>query len=456
MARVRHLAAGARRERDSGEVGTARAATAMRSRAAAWRYFEQVVAVGTVFLVGLRQDLHNGVTSGSAMAVLLLPVSVPVLRQFRGARLVVGVGILTTIWGYILSRYARFSNVVIPSLTNSSVALLLGIVVSVMVILWARTVISVPAIGIAYSIGMALGATVFRLNHVNPWKFSYGLPCAILFLSLSRVRSGKGSTRRAVVEIGILFLLAVVSAAFDSRSYAATFVLAALLLLWQLRSGKGGFRRSPLMTLGLMSCIGVTVYYLGTTLLVDGYLGAQAQARTISQIEMSGSVIVGGRPELQATLALFAHRPMGFGFGVRASPNEILVAKQGLGSIHYAPNNGYVDRYMFGDQIELHSVVGDLWAGAGIMGIVFALVLAGTILFNMASRISERRATGLILLLGLWNLWNLLFSPILSSSSTLILAVGLILYHKASEDRRVDSSGGVPAMRSRRTAKVES
>ena len=96
-----------------------------------------------------------------------------------------------------------------------------------------------------------------------------------------------------------------------------------------------------------MAALGLAVYYLGTTLLVDGYLGEAAQAKSVAQIDAAGSLIAGGRPELAATLALLGADFRGFGLGAIANYHDVLVAKTGMASINYDPNNGYVERYLF-------------------------------------------------------------------------------------------------------------
>ena len=71
---------------------------------------------------------------------------------------------------------------------------------------------------------------------------------------------------------------------------------------------------------------------------------------------------------MAATRALFVHDPLGFGLGIIPSLTDITVAKTGMSAINYQPDNGYVERYMFGTQFEVHSVTGDLWALFGIPG----------------------------------------------------------------------------------------
>lgn len=69
-------------------------------------------------------------------------------------------------------------------------------------------------------------------------------------------------------------------------------------------------------------------------------------------------------------------QPFGFDYGVSVGHSELQAAKSGMAALNYNPDNGYVERYMFGNNvIELHSVLGDLWAASGLVGIALVLVM---------------------------------------------------------------------------------
>jgi hypothetical protein len=112
--------------------------------------------------------------------------------------------------------------------------------------------------------------------------------------------------------------------------------------------------------------------------------------------------------------------------GVLASFHDVRVAKTALSGVLYDPNNGYVDNFMFGNDIELHSIFGDLWSHFGLVGFALVGLITLTCVQMVAGRVTERRASGLVLYLGTWNLWNVLFSPFFSAVPTLILMFGLL------------------------------
>ena len=109
-----------------------------------------------------------------------------------------------------------------------------------------------------------------------------------------------------------------------------------------------------------------------------------------------------------------------------------MVAKTGMASVNYDPNNGYVEHFMFGGRIELHSVLGDLWAHYGLLGIALTGYVAFLLVRGMSVAISTRRGVGVVIFLCCWTLWNLLFSPFYGSALTLVLALGLALTEKSA------------------------
>src|SRR5690606_37117394 len=103
---------------------------------------------------------------------------------------------------------------------------------------------------------------------------------------------------------------------------------------------------------------------LFVSLLTGGYLGSEAQERTTQQIETSGSLLIGGRPEFAATRHLVESRPEGFGLGVVPAWEDIRTARHGLAEVNVELEPVRL-RYMFGGQFRLHSIAADLWAACG-------------------------------------------------------------------------------------------
>lgn len=388
---------------------------------------ERTAAVVCLALLGMRQFLAQGLSTGVVLGLLLIPVWLTVLRQFRGARALLGLGALTLVVGVVLAEMSSVDHAVSRGVAANSVNLVLGIMVGIGVVLWSRTVLSTSVLGLSYGLGMLAGVVLLPGGSgENSWKMGYAIPVAVVTLALVDGRDRRG--RQLLVLLG----LALASVVFDSRSYFGTFLIAALLVVWQWRFGRGpGSRPRTVVFLG---ATGAAVYYLGTALLVDGYLGQAAQQRSVQQINSAGSLILGGRPELAASAALIRDRVWGFGLGVAPKLHDVTVAKTGMAKLNYDPNNGYVDNFMFGGHFELHSTFGDFWVIAGVFGLLFVLVAGAVVVKALATVSARRTGGGLLLFLSCWTLWNLVFSPLYSAAPTLLLALGLALTRKERAD----------------------
>ncbi len=368
--------------------------------------------------------IHSGVTIGDLASVVTMPVWLGALRRYGLARSFAVLGLLTACWGILLSDMAATDHRIDSTQRLGSTVLLLGITAGIGVVLWARTVLSIATIGLCYGGGQLVDNVLIRSGGSNAWKNHWAVPVAMVALSLVMIGGGQ-ATRRWPAAVATLLALAAISAFSDSRSYAATFLIGALLLLWQVRPRTISRSSSTWLAVAMMGAVSAATYWLASKLLVAGYLGAQAQERSIAQIDQSGSLILGGRPELEATLSLMHDRPTGFGVGVVPGGHDILVAKGGLSSINYNPNNGYVEKYMLGGHIELHSLFGDLWAGWGFAGLLLLALIALVLLRGIAVTVAHNVLNPLGVFLFVWDIWNLFFSPIYSSTPTLVIGVGL-------------------------------
>lgn len=398
-----------------------------RSQGAGWS-LNEILAFGAVAAITLAFPLKDAITSATVVSVALAPVWWRATKQFVGARVLIGLGALALASGLWLSALATSDHAVNPLVVRSTTFLMIGGFCSIGLILWARTVLSLRVVGLAAAAGIiARLAVVEPPNPVNPWK--HGISYALIVLLLALVLRN----RPRPVEIVLLLGLAVASALNDSRSAFATLLLTALLVAWQLRPTTMGRKTSALATIALFAGVAACVYSVGTTLILDGYLGESTQQRSQAQVEASGSILLGGRPEWGASIALSQDRPIGFGVGVIANLDDILVAKSGMADLNYDPNNGYVENYMFGSEIKLHALVADLWANFGIPGLVLAGAMLGITIWSLATLVARRTAPALVIYLTCLFLWNFAFGPILSSMPGLVLGLGLLLVRRDHE-----------------------
>ncbi|MET1052787.1 MAG: hypothetical protein ABWX65_09130 [Mycetocola sp.] len=385
----------------------------------------QAIAVLAVTIVGTRIFIASGLTVGIAVSLLLLPLWLPALRRYQWAVPLMLLGLVTILSGaWLTDLHSATHRTSVGSVIDSGL-LIIGLLSAVGVILWARELLPLWVIGSMFGTGMLITAVqTGALGGSNAWKFGIGFPVMVIILALLS-RPGMRA-----IDTAALLILAVISVITDSRYRFASLTIAAVLILWQMLPKTSSRRTSALTTIAVFGTIALITYNLVTAVLVEGYLGEQAQARSIDQIDRSGSLIVGGRPELAASISLFADNPLGFGSGTFPTQADILVAKTGMASVGYDPNNGYVENYMFGTGFELHSVAGDMWALFGFPGLAFAIATLVIVIRSLGQTLADRAATGLLVFLCISMLWNTLFSPIYGSLSTIVLTLGLALMPK--------------------------
>ncbi|MFQ4147856.1 hypothetical protein AAGW05_04025 [Arthrobacter sp. LAPM80] len=397
----------------------------MVSRRTPWQIATMALAFGTLVLLGWRQQVYHGITIGYVVALVLLPVWVSAVRRFKGQRVFLLLCLASLVSGFVLYSFNKVNHQVDGSKLIINPALLLGLLLSVGVVLWARRLLPDWLTGLGYGLGLFLGVSDNADVAVNAWKFGYSLPVIVIALSLAGYVDARLRSGRRIVSLVVLLALAGYSALHDSRSLFAMLALVVVLVIWQMLPRGRSRRVAIARTLLTATAVVLVVYSVASSLLVDGYLGAAAQQRSLAQIHASGSLILGGRPEMAATAALFVFQPLGFGVGIVPSLGDIAVAKSGMLAIHYGPNNGYVEKYMFGSQFELHSTAGDLWVYFGLPGAVLALFLLWLMVRWCLLAIVSRTGLAVTLFLAVDALWNILFSPFYSSVTIMALAVGM-------------------------------
>lgn len=400
---------------------------------------ERVLAtVGTVLLAA-RIILPQSLTLGALVAFATIPIWYPVARRYVGVRWVLGLGALAVPTGLLLTLLASADHVVSRTTAISSIAVLLGVLAGFGFLLWARTCLGDRALAIVYGFGLLLAlAHPGPLYASNPWKFGFSVPVTIIVLGLLH-QSSKLS------QLAALAALVGVSAITDSRSNFGILLLTAALLVWQLRPWQGTRRGSGLRAIFGLGVVAAIIYNLGQALIVNGALGSETRDRSLRQLDASGSLILGGRPELTATAALMRDSPLGFGCGSLPSFHDITVAKTGMTQINYDPDNGYVDNFMFGNGFSLHSVFGDLWASFGLVGLALCLVVLVLVTRRIGSASASGAGSGLLLFVSLKTLWNIAFSPLYSAVPVLMLTLALVVVERGTRPRRAASDAAAPA-----------
>lgn len=384
-----------------------------------------VVTVGLaglgILLIGFDFDVYLGLTAGALLAGMFLPLW---LKSVRGSRWTMTVFLLivaSLFADVVLSTWLADSRVFSRVAFMESVFLLVTLAFGVGWILWARKLLPDWGIGALFGVGLLLsvnpGSALFP---ESPWKFGFALPVTVLVLALAM------RARSRWVEVVALAGLAGMSAFSSARSGAATLVLVLILVVWQSMKRPTSSRGAAFRTVMLVVFLAVGTYFALQGAILDGAMGDEARERTQMQLDTSGTLIAGGRPEIGATVSLMGAQPLGFGGGIMPSMHDLQIAKTGMAGLGYDPNNGYVENYLFGAGIELHSVLGDLWAWYGLAGLALAIVLAVFFVSRVAMLATARSASALVLFLGIKAIWDLMFSPIESALTTLVLGVALL------------------------------
>lgn len=378
--------------------------------------------------VGADVRLPLATTSGLLVTTLLAPVWVPVLPRYRGAVALAVLTVLGLASGLLLARWSTVDHAFAPlegAVTAFAVLTGLG---TVGLLLWARTVLPLRPLGVAFGAGMLVHGLLRVPQSDNPFKFELSLPLTVIVLALVMDR------RRPWVSAAALGVLGALNVLSDARSAFAFCLAAAALILWQARPGGSG--RSVRWGRGvlLLGTVAAAGYALLTELLLSGALGAGLQERTATQVAQSGSLLVSGRPEWTATWALMQSRPQGFGLGTVPSPADVQVAEAGLAVVNDPTAEGYLHNYLLAGRFELHSVVADLWSNLGPAGLVLGLAMAALLGTAASTLLARRHLSGLVCFLVPTALWYLAFGPLPTDLDVISLALGLALLPRTGTD----------------------
>ncbi|XUK64069.1 O-antigen ligase domain-containing protein [Plantibacter sp. RU18] len=389
---------------------------------------EWAVAAALCVAIGMRYPRYDDILFAAAASAIIAPLWLGNVRRYQGAAAVLILGVLAILSGLLLTGFAAGGHEVSSYLSTMNSARIAGVLLFVGALLWARTILGTPLVASFYGAGMIFALPFGASFATNPWKFGLSVPIAIFVLGLAWAFGHRW------VDIALLTALSLVSAANDSRSAAAMFLMAAAIVTMQ-RIPVARGRAHAWWALGRMAIVGYLVFLLAQAAILEGYLGTSTEQRSEAQIEASGSLILGGRPELGATVSLLLHQPSGYGSGTAPSMTDVLVAKSGMSSLGYDPNNGYVERYMFSPGFEVHSIIGDVWILFGVVGLIWLLITVGFALFGVSTRLTDRRISGLELFLGIRTVWDLFFSPLPSSLVTMTLFIAVILISRVPAAR---------------------
>ncbi|WP_223627486.1 hypothetical protein [Microbacterium sp. EST19A] len=389
----------------------------------------RVLAAVVCVILAARITLLQGVTAGILISIVLLPVWVVTLWRHRGGSVIVTLGGLAIISGLVLTDFFAGDHPTSESMMQQNTFSLISVIGGIGVVVWVRSLLGNAATALWYGVGLMVGVVFHGLDMDNVWKFDLSVPATVIVLALCMM------SRRPWVEMIALLLLAVVSALNDSRSAGSMLLVAAALVVWQALGSRLAKSSTTVRTLAVFGFTAVIGYAALQAFILEGWFGKAAAVRSEAQIAQSGSLLLGGRPELGASTELIAANPFGLGSGTLANGIDLLIAKTGMARLNYDPNNGYVERYMFGNGFEVHSMLGDLWIRFGLFGAAMLIVALVVITLGTAGQVAKRAASGLMIFLAIQVFWDSLFAPFFSTSiSTLVLGVALAMVPRTRKD----------------------
>ena len=426
------------RARTAGSADTGGDAT---SEAPARWVWEPWFAAVLLVLVGWRTEITGGIFISDCVALASLPITWSAVRTSRRFALLLILALLATAAGWALSLAAYEDFTIIAANQRTQLLLAASLPASVAAFVWGRERLGLEGAVIAFGTGAILGNLHLLQTSDNPWKLDLGAAVSVVVLAMSQ-RFGRGGQLVAALALGGIYLV------HDSRGATGMFVLIITLLVWQIISSSlsttvlspGRLRvRHILLLPGLagVAILGVVAAAIA------GYLGPDVQERTTTQLHGS-NLLIAARPELGASWALLTHRPWGYGAGLQPRYEDVRTAMQGMASVNYNPNNGYVHNYMFGHGFELHSGLADIWIALSLPGAALLLFVVWLGLRALWENLGTAHLRSWLLFAVLLMVMNAAIGPLLVLPPYLTIAAGTALCLQQSPDQASGQSPPSP------------
>lgn len=273
------------------------------------------------------------------------------------------------------------------------------------------TAVRVYAVSLVAGLAAAVAVTPWSANVArDPWKYGYGTVVTVAVVLLSAKLFGR---RKSLVAFLLLAADAVANLTLGFRSeFVVVSIAAALGALTARRDERHSGHRVMMAGAGL--CGIVAALYVGYGYLAEsGYLDAQQQMKWERQSDVQGGLLIGGRPEVVASVTVIANSPLvGRGIAPQVDAETRAAFLERLRALGVETHEGVVS-YYFGQGLYVHSVLFQLWAETGLL--VLPGLLAPFFLVLTALTIAIRAGAGApVLVFSLLSArlgWDLMFSP---------------------------------------------
>ncbi|MDV7243723.1 MULTISPECIES: hypothetical protein [Rhodococcus] len=389
-----------------------------------WRVLplNRLVAIIALLAAGMRIQVFSGFTTLSVITIILLPVTVPAVLAAKPARRLTFVLVASVLSGSLLAWSSsgtinEVNAIYIAIFTLSNFGIY-------MVVAWATSVLGMERTAVFYCVGAVLSLALDSSTiAVNPWKYGFSLPVAVIVCGFLSNRS------KSLAVIGLVSL-GVLGALLDSRSFFAVCVTTAGILIYGKWRGAEN-RKSRIESAAFLTLSVAAVYVMGSRLLIDGVFGTTNQLLTVAQASSSASLLLSARPEWMATIALMQNHPIGYGLGAVPSQGDYLTAVAGLREIGVNAGGDYYTGYMFGGHFKLHSVLADFWVNFGLVGLVCGVVIVSALLAALLREITSPDLSILCVFTSLSALWFMFFGPFLTNLPWVMFALAIAHFRRA-------------------------
>lgn len=396
----------------------------------------RAVVLAMVFLAGFNLRLVATTPLTALIVVATIPMWWRAVFRFEFSRILLGLGCAAIPAGFLLASLSTDHSISRLAQIGTLMLLVGGLAVLV-VVLWGRAHFPLHVVAVAYGAGDVVNVMLFT---DRSWKYQLALPATVV------VVGWLGKYRPHLPAIMALVALGVITALDRGRSFFAFCLLAACLLTWQAMPKSAGARARLWTPALVLAGAGLLIYDIAVRLLAHGYLGQAAQRRTISQVETSGSLLLGGRPSAVAAVDLIQERPWGYGIGVVPNTHDYAIVTSSFESINLF-EHGYIMRYILDGQFNLHSIGADLWIGYGLIGLALVATMLLALIRTLSILIGQRRCPPLVALMTILATWYIFFEPAYSYGNDVFFALGITLLPRAvgrvtSQVGRTHRNGG--------------
>ena len=387
--------------------------------------WDRIFSRALLFLLPIHSYVSFGTSFVTPGTTLLLLLVVPMLASVVGYHHIKPLLVLTALCvvSAPLLIYIASTDHEINSQTSLAavISLVVG-VLTVVAILWARSLIGLRQAAIYFSAGLIVQAALNPAAwSTNAWKYAFAYPVSVFVLALLFDNNRRWLTVLALVALGAF------SVANDYRSYFGFFLVVGFIFLWRWKREQAISRARTVWTFVGLLGVGFAVYWGGIWLALQGFLGYRNQVVTAAQMSSGDSLLLSGRSESGAAIQLFLDRPFGFGPGVVPTVQDIRIGRTGLAAEGVDANSDYVFGYLFNDGFKLHSIASDLWVSFGLAGLALAIFAAILLLATLGHIMSLKSPPALLAFVTVVAVWDLAFSPIASNFNELLFALGLVL-----------------------------